>query len=298
MIEDEKVILPAPTPPAPLPLPISSPTVTSIPTSSSPSSSPSSSSLSSTHTPTVTLPVHTSDLTALAVKAENDTEVYREVPEQDSEFILVTAKIKAVPQKSVIKPVINNTKQKNNRSKNGNGQGKVIFLGNENKNKIIDKKSGTKVSDPGPVPTPVLVPAVSAVVKASTVQQSTYVFSPITSVTPDNHMRELFSAFQNKMSANRSNSNGNCIKNNYNAYNNNSNNNYSDYNDDNSSSNNSNSSSRTSRTDSSNSVRASSSDPVQFAAEVAASGVRTTVIGTRLSLFSLITTLHLLFIPW
>ena len=280
MIEDEKVILPAaiPPPPSPLPLPLSSssPSATTVPTPSSSSSS------TSTHTPPVTLPVNTSNLTALAVKTENDTEIYREEPEPDSEFILVTAKVKAVPQKAVIKPAINNKKQKNNGNKNGNGKENVNSLGKENKNKIIDKKSGTKISDPVPVPTPVLVPAVNTVVKVSTLQQSTYVFSPMTSVTPDNYMRELFTAFQNKMSANRSNSNGNSIKNNY--YNH-SNNNYNDYNDDSNSSSNNNSSSGTYRTDINNSVRASSSDPVQFAAEVAASGVRTTVIGTQLSLF-------------
>jgi hypothetical protein len=287
MIEDEKLIVPAPTPPTPPPLPLSSPaaTATSVPT---PSSSSSSSSSSSTPVPPTVLPVNTSNLTALAVKAENDTEIYREEPEPDSEFILVTAKVKTVPQKSIIKPAINNKKQKNNGNKNGNGKDNVNSLGKEHKNKIIDKKSGTKISDPVPVhvPAPVLVPVVSTVVKASTLQQSTYVFSPMTSVTPDNYLRELFTAFQNKMSANRSNSNGNSIKNSYNNY---SNSNYSEYNDDSNSNNNNNnnssSSSSTYRTDSSNSVRASSSDPVQFAAEVAASGVRTTVIGMTLSLF-------------
>ena len=277
MIEDEKVITPVPTPPPPLTssLPLSSPAATSVPTPSSSSSSFSSS--YSTPTPPVILPVNTSNVTALAVKT-----VYREEPEPDSEFILVTAKVKAVPQKSVIKPVINNKKQKNNGNKIGNGKENVNFLGKENKNKIIDKKSGKKVSDPVPVPAPVLVPAVSTVVKASTLQQSTYVFSPMTSVTPDNYMRELFVAFQNKMSANRSNSNGNSIKNDYNNY---SNNNYNEYNDNSNSNSSSNSSSSSIyRTDSSNSVRASSSDPVQFAAEVAASGVKTTVIGTQLSL--------------
>ena len=274
--DDEKIIVITP---LPLPLPSS----TSLPSISSTLSQSNTFSSSSTATPSTTLPVSTANLTVLAVKTEDE---YETIPadlelNSESEFTLVTSKVKIIPSKTVSKPVTSNKKGKNNGIKNGNLNLKENgdSIGKQNKSRIIEKKSSTKLSDPRPVPVPapllVTVPAVSTVVKISTLQQSTFV-SPVTSVTPDTYMRELFDSFQTKMSINRSNSSkSNCNNNyNYDNYNNNSNNSDS----------NSNSNGRN-RIDSNsnNSVRANSSDPVQFAAEVAASGARTTVIGTMLT---------------
>ena len=260
MTDDERVTVIAPSlpPPPHLPLPLLPATSSfSSPLTSTPLSTISS---SSTPTPPITLPVDTANL---IVSALNPGDL-----ELDSEFTLVTSKVKIVSSKTVTKSVTNSKKQKNNGSKNGSGKESGSVIGKESKDKIIEKISFTRNSDPGPAP----VPAASTVVKAITFQQSAYVHSPVTSVTPDNYMRELFNSFQNKMAANRSKSSDS----NYNGYNNH------DHNDSNIT-NSSNSSSRN-RTDSINSVRANSSDPVQFAAEVAASGARTTVIGKTLSL--------------
>ena len=278
MIDDERIVG---TTYSPLPLPSS----TSLPSTSPTSSQSNTFSSSSSVTPSTTLPVNTTNLTVLAVKTEDEFETFPVDLElnSESEFTLVTSKVKIIPSKTVTKPV---KKGKNNGIKNGNLNLKENgdSIGKQSKNRIIEKKSSTILSDPSPVPVPLLVtvPAVSTVVKISTLQQSTYV-PPVTSVTPDNYMRELFNSFQTKMSINRSNSS----KNHYNNYNDN------DYNGNGNSGSNSSGRNRI-ESNSSNSVRANSSDPVQFAAEVAASGARTTVIGRHSQSHSFLLFLSLL----
>jgi hypothetical protein len=195
-------------------------------------------------------------------------ETKTETLDLDSDFTLVTAK-----SKSVITPKIEVIETKNNKKSKGIGKKK------NSGNKTVEDNKGNIALPPKPLVS--VVNNVNVNIPKPNISPIYPAYAPTSGLTPDFYLRELFQSFQKKMSSLRNNSSSSGSGSNSSGTSGNSGSGsgsgsggirfQSDIRPSEGSDRDRNSNSN---------VRFDSSNPVQFSADVAASGVRTIVVGT------------------
>ena len=183
--------------------------------------------------------------------------------------------------KSTVVTKIDPIEIKNVKKLKGNGKKK------NNVHKIVEETKGNTIPPPKPLVS--VVNSLNGNIPKPNISPIYSAHAPTSGLTPDFYLKELFLSFQKKMSLLRSNGSsssgsgsGSGSNNNNNSNNSSNSNNNSDFRNQNDG--------RSSNDDDSDrnrngGVRYDSSDPVQFSADVAASGVRTIVIGTYTEYF-------------